>query len=190
LADCFPETFAKRLVGRKDVEDALQRLEKVTVEEARMAGAEALKAIHDRAHGIHDAVKAVEDRVRDVEGIIKGVDAGVKGIRDMVITGTRALFHLSLLSMFTATGVEKQGRQTANDPETAAGKSSEISDEAEAAVDSEAQGMRNVLKDVSNRARNLNRVLMPVSEIEDSGMDGAQAIHNNSSIGVLIRPCI
>ena len=91
----------KKLVGRTDVEDALQRLEKVTVEEARMAAAEALKAIHsvgnkvgDGVLGVHDAVKAVENRVRDVEGMIQGVgdmlhgvDERVKGIGDMVIIG-------------------------------------------------------------------------------------------------------
>jgi uncharacterized protein (DUF2164 family) len=92
----LPEMFVKKLVGRKDVEDALQRLEKVTVEEARMAAAEALKAIHDVSdkvgdgvQGIHDAVKAVEDRMRDVEGMIKGVDDRVKDIGDMVTTGAQ-----------------------------------------------------------------------------------------------------
>jgi hypothetical protein len=105
----------KKLAGRKDIEEALQRLEKVTVEETRTAAAEALKAIHgvgdkveDEAHGIHYAVKAVEDRVRDVEGMIQGVgdllqgvDDRVKGIGDMVIVGAQGLFHSSsLLSMF------------------------------------------------------------------------------------------
>ena len=36
----------KKLEGRIDIEDALQRLENATAEEARMAAAEALKAIH------------------------------------------------------------------------------------------------------------------------------------------------
>jgi hypothetical protein len=89
------------LVGRKDIEDALQRLEILMAEEARMAGAETLKAIHgvgdrvgDEVHGIHGAVKAVEDRVRDVEGMIQGVgdmlqdvDNRVKGIGDIATIG-------------------------------------------------------------------------------------------------------
>ena len=86
----FSETFVKKLVGRADIEDALQRLETVTVEEARMAGAEALKAIHDvgnEVQGIHDAVKAVEDCVRDVKEIMQGVDDRVKGIGNLVVTG-------------------------------------------------------------------------------------------------------
>jgi hypothetical protein len=38
--------FLKKLAGRTDIEDALQRLENVTLEETRMTGAETLKAIH------------------------------------------------------------------------------------------------------------------------------------------------
>jgi len=80
----------KKLLGSTGIEDALQKLETVTAEEARMAGAEALKAIHgvgDGVQGIHDAVKAVEDRVRGVEERIQGVDDRVKGIGDLVVIG-------------------------------------------------------------------------------------------------------
>jgi hypothetical protein len=86
----LPETFVKKLAGRKDIEDALQKLEKVTVEEARMAAAEALKAIHgvgdkveSEVHGIHDAVKAFEYRI---EGMIQGVGNMLQG---MVINGAQ-----------------------------------------------------------------------------------------------------
>ena len=74
----------KKLVGRTDIEDALQRLEIVTVDETRMAAAEALKAIHDVGNGvrgIHDAVKVVEDCVRDTKEIIQAVDDRMKGGR-------------------------------------------------------------------------------------------------------------
>ena len=113
----------KQLVGRTDVEDALQRLEKVTVEEARMAAAEALKAIHgvgnkveDGVQGIHDAVKAVENRVRNVEGMIQGVgdmlhgvDERVKGIGDKVIIGAPNMVnYTSLFSRFIPPCVGKQ----------------------------------------------------------------------------------
>ena len=36
-----------RLVGNTDIEDSLQRLDKLTQEEARMANAESLKVIHN-----------------------------------------------------------------------------------------------------------------------------------------------
>jgi len=81
----------KKLVGRMDIEEALQALEKVTMEEARMSAAETLKAIHgvgdkveNEAHGIHDAVKVFGN---SIEGMIQRVDDRVRGIGDMVITG-------------------------------------------------------------------------------------------------------
>ena len=80
----------KKLVGRKDVEDALLKLEKVTVEEARMAAAEALKAIHDVGDKVDGAVKAIEEMIRCV-------DDRVKGIGNMVITGAQSFFNLSTL---------------------------------------------------------------------------------------------
>ena len=71
-------------MGRTDIEDALQRLEKVTMEEVKMTAAEALKAIHgvgsqvgDKVDGVHDTLKAVEDRMRGVEDMLQ------------VITGTQ-----------------------------------------------------------------------------------------------------
>jgi hypothetical protein len=36
----------KRLIGKKDMEDALKRLDKLTQDEARMAAAENLKLTH------------------------------------------------------------------------------------------------------------------------------------------------
>jgi len=89
LAHHLPEMFVKKLVGWRDIEEVLQTLEKVTVEEARMAAAEALKAIHsigdkvkNKAHGIHDTVKAFRNRI---EGMIQHVDDRVRGI-DMAIS--------------------------------------------------------------------------------------------------------
>ena len=57
-ADLRTEKFFKKLVGRKDIEDALRRLDQLTQEEARMAAAEALAITRD----IGD----------DVKGVIKG----------------------------------------------------------------------------------------------------------------------
>ena len=58
MFDLRAEKFFKKLVGRKDVEDALQRLDELTQEEARMAAAETLTITRD----IGD----------DVKGVIKG----------------------------------------------------------------------------------------------------------------------
>jgi hypothetical protein len=83
-------------VGRKDIEDALQRLEKVTVVEAQMAAAEALKAVHEarnevggKVDGVHDTLKVFDERMRGVEGmlqdILQGVDDRAKDIGNKVI---------------------------------------------------------------------------------------------------------
>jgi hypothetical protein len=87
----FSEKFLKKLVGRKDIEDALQRLEKVTVEEARMAAAEALKAVHGaryevggKVDGVQDTLKVIEERMRDVEGMLQGVGGKLQGVDDRV----------------------------------------------------------------------------------------------------------
>jgi hypothetical protein len=82
LAYCYSEAFLKKLVGSTDVEDALQRLEVVTPEEARMAAAESLKAIHGVGTNVQDALKAIEDRLRGMEGILQGVDDRLQGVDD------------------------------------------------------------------------------------------------------------
>ncbi len=69
----FLETFLKKLVGRTDIEDALQRLDKLTQEEARMAIAEGLKATH-----------GIDNKVEDVGDKVKGVDVRVKDVGDQI----------------------------------------------------------------------------------------------------------
>ena len=61
-ADVCAEKFFKKLVGRKDVEDALQRLDELTQEEARMAAAETLAITRD----IDDNVKGVDHKIVSV----------------------------------------------------------------------------------------------------------------------------
>ena len=62
MADLRAEKFFKKLVGRKDVEDALQRLDQLTQEEARMAAAEALTITSD----IGDDVKGVDHKIGSI----------------------------------------------------------------------------------------------------------------------------
>ena len=73
VADRDSEKYLKKLIGRRDIEDALNRLDRLTQEEARMATAQVLKL----AHLVKDGVEAVGDKV-------KGVDDKV----DLVIQGT------------------------------------------------------------------------------------------------------
>jgi hypothetical protein len=53
------ERFLKKLVGRSDIEDALQRLDKLTQEESRMAAAQGLRV----AHGVDDGMKVAVNKM-------------------------------------------------------------------------------------------------------------------------------
>jgi hypothetical protein len=85
------ETFLKRLVGRTDIEDALQRLDKLTQEESRMATAEGLKATHGIDSKVEDVggkVKGVDKKIQGVDNKIHGVHVRVKDVGDQ-IAGTQ-----------------------------------------------------------------------------------------------------
>jgi hypothetical protein len=67
----------KKLFGRRDLEDALKRLDKLTHEEARMATAEILKAtrtVDGRVAGVDARVANVDDRVADVDNRVRAID--------------------------------------------------------------------------------------------------------------------
>ena len=69
------EKFLKRMVGRRDIEDALRRLENLTQAEVRMAAAQGLKATNSVAHAV------------------VGIDGAVQGVRDQVISGAQVMFN-------------------------------------------------------------------------------------------------
>ena len=76
MFDLRTEKFFKKLIGRKDVEDALQRLDELTQEEARMAAAEALTI----TRGIDDNVKGVGENLQNVDKKVEGVDHKIGSI--------------------------------------------------------------------------------------------------------------
>ena len=55
------EKFVKKLLGRNDVEDALKRLDILTMEEVRMAIAETLNV----THSVDDSVAVLTEGERD-----------------------------------------------------------------------------------------------------------------------------
>jgi len=67
-------------MGNTEIEDALQELDRLTQEEARMASAELLKI----AHRIDGNVMGVDDRVKGVDERVKGVDERVEGVDERV----------------------------------------------------------------------------------------------------------
>ncbi|KAF8267871.1 hypothetical protein EI94DRAFT_1254932 [Lactarius quietus] len=61
--------YLKKLIGRRDLEDALGRLDRLTQEEARMATVQVLKVAHRVEDGVNivsEAVKGVDDKVKEV----------------------------------------------------------------------------------------------------------------------------
>ena len=77
----------KKLVGRTDTEDALKRLDKLTQEEAQMAVAQNLKAMHtvdERVMGVADTVVAVDNRVAGIDDRVTHVGDKVASINDRV----------------------------------------------------------------------------------------------------------
>jgi hypothetical protein len=89
------------LIGNTDIEDSLEKLDKLTQEEARMASAEQLRIAHNvegkvmdvdkKAQGIGDEVQNVGKKVEDVNDKVQGIDDGVKDVGDKVHTVDRKL---------------------------------------------------------------------------------------------------
>jgi hypothetical protein len=79
--------YAKKLIGRTDIGDALGRLDRLVQDEGLMAGAQGLKATHevdDKVQAIEGAVHAVDDNVKSVEGKVQGVDDRVRDVDDKI----------------------------------------------------------------------------------------------------------
>jgi hypothetical protein len=67
LTDYCTEKFMKRLLGKTDVEDALQRLDMLTKEENLMMAARTLEVVH----AIRDDVDVIKEDTRDIEDNLK-----------------------------------------------------------------------------------------------------------------------
>ena len=74
------EKYLKKLMGNTEIEDSLQRLDKLTQEEAIMASTELLKITHD----VEGRVMGVDDRVKDVKSGVQNVGERVEGVGDKV----------------------------------------------------------------------------------------------------------
>ena len=88
------EKYLKKLIGNTDIEDSLEKLDKLTQEEARMASAEQLRIAHsvegkvtsvdERVQGVGDEVQNVGKKVEDVKDKVQGVDDKVQDVNDTV----------------------------------------------------------------------------------------------------------
>jgi predicted nuclease with TOPRIM domain len=93
-----------KLTGNRDIEDSLERLDKLTQEEARLASAELLKMTHSvegKVMEVDDRVKGVEGRVRgdvqDIRDKVQDVDDRVQGVDDKLDQASRSLSLYSLV---------------------------------------------------------------------------------------------
>ena len=88
IADRNSEKYLKKLIGRRDIEDALGRLDRLTQEEARMATAQVLKVAHRVEHGVEcigGQVKGVGDQVTGVARRVTGLGGQVIGVNSQVM---------------------------------------------------------------------------------------------------------
>ena len=68
------EKFLRKLAGMADLENSLKKLDRLTLEEARMANAEVLRL----AHSIRDGVEIVDGKVEEVGDKIQVVIDGAR----------------------------------------------------------------------------------------------------------------
>ena len=77
----------KKLLGKNDIEDALKKLDTLTMEEARMAIAETLKVTNrmdDKVDKMDNKVDKVDDTVHRVDDTVHRVDGTVNRVDDKV----------------------------------------------------------------------------------------------------------
>ena len=96
VANCETEKFLKRIAGRTDVEDALQRLDLLTKEECLMTATRNLEVTHrvdvnviatqELTRHVDDKVTTIEEVIHDVDGNVKETKELTRGVRDNVVT--------------------------------------------------------------------------------------------------------
>jgi hypothetical protein len=96
----YSETYFKKLTGNGDIEDSLERLDKLTQEEARMAFAEQLKMTHSidgKVMGVNDRVRGVEGQVQGVRGDVQDIRGDVRGVNDKLDQANRSLSFQTMI---------------------------------------------------------------------------------------------
>ena len=66
VAQCTLENFAKKLLGDSEIESVLQRLDRLTQDEARMTAAQTLSVVH----GLVGNMKVVMEGTEPVHGVL------------------------------------------------------------------------------------------------------------------------
>ena len=89
-------------MGSTDIEDSLERLDKLTLEEARIATAELLKVSHSVEVTVQDVrgdVQDVRSDVQDARGDMQHVGNQVQGVDDKLdqVNRSLSLYHLFIV---------------------------------------------------------------------------------------------
>ena len=107
IADHDTEKFMKRIVGRTDVEDALQNLDILTKEESLMTAARNLEVTHRvdvNVMATQEVTHRVEEAIHDVDGNVKETKQLTRDVHDNVkVTrhGARHSFDISRVIRLT-----------------------------------------------------------------------------------------
>ena len=111
LTERWLEKYAKKLIGRTEMEDALKKLDNLTQEEARMAAAQNLKATHavdERVRGVGHTVDAVEKKVASTDDHVGRVDKRVVTVDDRVRVVDKNLMQViaGALNTYSRPGID------------------------------------------------------------------------------------
>ena len=91
----YSEKYFKKLTGKGDIETSLDKLDKLTREEAQMASAEQLRMTHnidDRVRGVGGRVQEVRVDVQDARGELRDVGNMVQDVDDKFDQANRSFF--------------------------------------------------------------------------------------------------
>ncbi|KAF8502052.1 hypothetical protein F5888DRAFT_1904491 [Russula emetica] len=103
--------FAKKLIGRTDLEDGLKRLDKLTHEEAWMGIAQNLKATHT----VGESVRRVADQAAAIDNRVAGVGERVANVDDRVIEVIRDGREVKIAVQQTVIDVDQVKRNQLRD---------------------------------------------------------------------------
>ena len=171
----YLEKYMKKLIGNTEIEDSLNRLDRLTLEEALMASAELLKV----THGVDGKVMVVDDRVKGVEGKVQDVHSDVQDVaRDVQSVEGRVQ---DVLSDVQDVGGKVQGieggvqdilcdvQDVGHKVQTVEGKVQDVRDDVQDVgdnvqhVDDRLQGIGSDVKDISSDVREVDIILDQVA---------------------------
>jgi uncharacterized protein YoxC len=150
----YLEKYMKKLIGNTEIEDSLNRLDRLTQEEALMASAELLRITHgvdDRVQDVHTDVQDVGRKVQGIEGRVQDVLSDVQDVGGKVqgIEGGVQDIHCDVQDVGNQVqGVERKVQDVRDDVQ-------DVGDKVQS-VDDQVQGIGSVVKDISNEVRGVD----------------------------------